>query len=271
MPLNKPQSRQLTVLITGATSGVGYQLTLDYLASGANVIAIGRNVAQLVDLQQLGADTICCDLTDERAVATSCLELARRYAAIDVLILNAGVCHYVDDGQLKTSVLQQTLDINVVAPVRLLENLSDLLSSSPDAKVAFIGSASVYLPFARAEFYGASKAALQYLAHVLHNTLAPREIKVTNVMLGFIDTPLTQKNDFDMPMLASTQAASAAIRAGVEKGKAEVHFPRLFCGVLRLIHKLPVSARLWLASKLNQPSRRSNGHQTPQHKDLSNL
>ncbi|GGA68516.1 short-chain dehydrogenase [Neiella marina] len=249
------------VLITGATSGIGYQLAKDYLDAGDTVIAVGRNKDQLIDLQQSGADTVCCDLADGNAWQTSVWQLEERYHNIDVVILNAGVCHYVDDGDLDAEVLQQTLDVNVVAPVRVLQSLTPLLQRASKPKVALVSSASVYLPFVRAEFYGASKAALQYMGHVLSTSLKPKGIQLVTVILGFIDTPLTRKNDFDMPMLATVDGASAAIRRGIERGVHEVHFPRLFCAILRTLHKLPVSARIWLAGKMVK-SNQDNGKQS---------
>ncbi|MBD1388518.1 SDR family NAD(P)-dependent oxidoreductase [Neiella sp. HB171785] len=250
------------VLITGATSGIGYQLARDYLQAGVAVIAVGRNKEQLVDLQQFGADAVCCDLADAKAWQACVWQLEERYPSIDTVILNAGVCHYVDDGDVDAEVLQQTLDVNVVAPVRVLQSLTPLLQRASKPTVAMVSSASVYLPFVRAEFYGASKAALQYMGHVLHTSLKPKGIQLVTVILGFIDTPLTRKNDFEMPMLATVDGASAAIRQGIARGSSEVHFPRLFCGILRMLHKLPAPARIWLAGKMVKTNQ-DNGSQSP--------
>lgn len=237
-----------SVLITGATSGIGWQLAQDYLQAGCHVIACGRNREKLELLQKQGSQILSFDVTSteplKQAIAQG--EVTR----VDTLILNAGVCEYVDQGAMSGALMQRTLDINVVAPVAILECLLPLLKKSSDPKVAIISSASVYLPFIRAEAYGASKAALRYLGQVLNNSLKPQGIHVATVILGFIDTPLTQKNDFSMPGLASAKQASTAIIKGLAGQKSQILFPFGFCLTLSLVEKLPVITKLWLARKL---------------------
>ncbi|HBH28499.1 MAG TPA: short-chain dehydrogenase, partial [Desulfofustis sp.] len=102
-----------------------------------------------------------------------------------------------------------------------------------------IGSSAAYLPLPRAEAYGASKAAVAYLIETLRITLSPEQIDVSLVCPGFVKTPLTDKNDFAMPMRISVEQASRAIRRGIDKRQAEIHFPKRFTYILKTLSLLP--------------------------------
>ena len=87
-----------------------------------------------------------------------------------------------------------------------------------------------WLPLPRAEAYGASKAALDYLADTLRLDLAGKGIGVTLIRPGFVQTPLTAKNDFPMPCLVTVEEASRAIMAGLVAGRHQIHFPAVSSG-----------------------------------------
>ena len=113
-----------------------------------------------------------------------------------------------------------------------------------------MGSIASEVALPRAEAYGASKAAVSYLARALQVDLKPRGIDVSIIFPGFVQTPLTEKNTFEMPMLISTEQASQAIRSGLAKGKSHIYFPKRFTLILRLIGALPYRWQNALTSKL---------------------
>ena len=248
-------SPKKTLLITGATSGIGLQLAHDYLKLGWQVIACGRNKTVLATLQQQGMLTLCFDVSDPIAMDDQINTLETQIQQLDCLILNAGICRYVEDGEVSFELLEQTMAINVFAPIALLNRLKPLLAQSVAPQVALMSSASVYLPFPRAEAYGASKIALRYMGHVLANTLKKQRISVSTIILGFIDTPLTQQNTFDMPMLSHVQDASLAIIKGLQKRKTEICFPFLFCKTLSFMALFPISIQLRLMARLMDKAR----------------
>lgn len=95
-----------------------------------------------------------------------------------------------------------------------------------------------WLPFPRAEAYGASKAALSWFANSLRLDWEPKGVAVTVVSPGFVDTPLTRQNDFAMPGRVSVDRAVAAIRYGLAKGKTTSPSPPA-SAALRLLASLP--------------------------------
>jgi len=223
----------MRVLITGASSGIGKQIAEDYAADGWEVIACGRNAERLSNPQF--AQTLCFDtgsLPETKAAAESLLQ------GVDVLILNAGTCEYIDDPmQFDATLFTRVFDSNVIGTAHCLEAFLPKLNNK--AKVAFTGSASTLLPFSRAEAYGASKAAIAYLANSLRVDLASKNISVSLIQPGFVETPMTAKNTFPMPGMISPEHASKAIRRGIDKRKSTITTPWLFNCILGSIGRLP--------------------------------
>ncbi|AZQ82969.1 SDR family NAD(P)-dependent oxidoreductase [Colwellia sp. Arc7-635] len=228
-----------TILITGATSGIGESLLHHYLANDYQVIACGRNKAKLKQLADSHADVIpvAFDITDSEQIKAAAAEL-KQIARIDILMFNAGDCRYIDnakafDGELFASVIATNL--------QSLGYLLQYFLPKVDAggQVVFISSSATLLPFPRAEAYGASKAGIDYLANSLRIDLKAQDIAVTLVHPGFIKTPLTDKNDFSMPFLLSSQQAASRIYQGVSAKKSYLHFPKRLTLLLKLLALFP--------------------------------
>ena len=117
-------------------------------------------------------------------------------------------------------------------------------------RLIFVDSLARLLPFTRSEAYGASKAAVYYLAKCLEVDLRDRGLIVQSVSPGFVRTPLTDKNDFAMPMRIEADDAAAAILRRVETGERTAYFPTLFSGLLRLLSNLPSSLQASLCWQL---------------------
>lgn len=232
-------STQATVLITGATSGIGEALLQQYLANGYRVIACGRNKEKLTQYEQDNSNVIALafDITDSEQIHQAASKLAE-IERIDILLLNAGDCRYIDDvkafdGQLFADVITTNL-----------QSLGYLLQCflpkvGAGGQVVFVSSSATLLPFPRAEAYGASKAGIDYLANSLRIDLAAQNIAVTLVHPGFIKTPLTDKNDFPMPFLLSSQQAASRIYNGVKAKKSYLHFPKRLTLLMKLLALLP--------------------------------
>ncbi|MCU5772922.1 SDR family NAD(P)-dependent oxidoreductase [Erwiniaceae bacterium BAC15a-03b] len=234
-----------SVLITGASSGIGFQLACDYAADGWAVIACGRDREKLQQLHSHAADITLCvfditDLADTRAA------LAGKNAGL--VILCAGTCEYLNNGVVDAEMVHRVMSTNFSGPVNCLDALLPQLL--PQSRVALVGSTASLVPLPRAEAYGASKAALAYFARSLAQDLTRQQIHISLVLPGFVDTPLTARNDFSMPMKISVEQASAFIRRGLARGKREVVFPPLFALLLRLISRLPQSWQRLLTQQI---------------------
>jgi len=223
-----------TILITGSTSGIGYSLFEQYTNQGEKVIACGRNQQQLDTMSDKAFQTCCFDMTDKLAIEG----VARTIDSLDVLLLNAGNCRYIDDakhfdGELFTDVIQT----NLISLGWILQYL--LPKVKKGGQVVFVSSSATLLPFQRSEAYGASKAGVDYLAKSLRLDLIKEGIDVTLIHPGFIKTPLTDKNDFSMPFLLSSDEAASRIITAIQKRKSYAHFPKRLTLLLKAISLLP--------------------------------
>lgn len=239
----------MNILITGATSGIGRQLALDYHAEGHHVLALGRDSLRLQELARDGIRTGQVDLLDRQATIAwfSSLE------SIDLAILSAGSCEYIDMPHFDSELLSRVMRVNVEALAHSIEAVLPLLRKSQTPHLVTIGSSAAYVPLPRAEAYGASKAAIAYLTDTLRITLRPENIAVSLVCPGFVKTPLTDRNNFPMPFLVSVEQASTSIRKGISAKKAEIHFPKPFTFLLKAASLLPRWLWLRIAQRMIQP------------------
>ncbi|MEE4244324.1 MAG: SDR family NAD(P)-dependent oxidoreductase [Kangiellaceae bacterium] len=242
------------VLITGSTSGIGRSLALAYAKIGHQVLACGRSQDKLdsliADAEQLSG-TITPVLFDvnnkeQRDAALSSLD------NLDIAILNAGDCEYIDrpmefDGKL----FERIINTNLISIGFLIETLLPKLNNNNarPAQLSLVGSSVTYLPLPRAEAYGASKAGLRYLAESLNIDLIDHNIHVSLVSPGFIKTPLTDKNDFEMPFLISSDEAANRIISGLESYKHFIDFPKRFTWIMKAMRILPFSIWRKMAKK----------------------
>lgn len=236
----------MNIVITGATSGIGRQLALDYHAEGHEVWALGRNEAALGELRDRGLQVGRVDLTDREAVLAwfAALEL------IDLAVLNAGTCEYIDLPAFDSALVQRVMRANVEAVAISLEAVLPLLRRSSQGHLAVVSSSAAYLPLPRAEAYGASKAAVTYMIEALRLDLKREGIALSLVSPGFVKTPLTDRNDFPMPFRISVEEASDRIRKGLARKSTEIHFPKRFTYVLKLLSLLPRSVWTLIGTRL---------------------
>lgn len=233
------------VLITGASSGIGKQLAQDYAAEGWEVIACGRDGEKLNAVAAASPLIIPLrfDITD-----LSETRQALQGTQADLVILCAGTCEYLDDGVVEAEKVARVMNTNFIGPVNCLDAL--LPSLAPGSRVALVGSTAWLLPFSRSEAYGASKAALAFFARSLAVDLAKRQIHVSLIQPGFVETPLTARNDFPMPMMVTAAQASKHIRKKLAHGASEIAFPPLFARLLKTAALLPVGLQKWLCRKM---------------------
>jgi len=165
-----------TVLITGATSGIGEQLAIEYAAQGWSVVACGRNAVKLAQLSgHQNISSLAFDMSDQAEVAAAADKIDK---ILDLVILNAGTCEYMDDiKRFDTVMFRRVINSNVLGTA---DCIAAFLPKIPrGGQLAVMGSSASFFPFSRAQAYGASKAAVAYLAQSLAVDLARYEIAVS--------------------------------------------------------------------------------------------
>lgn len=231
----------MKILITGATSGIGRSLAIKYAKSGHQVFGLGRSEASLQELSQSGVIPIQVDVTQIDTVFLAYEQIISQTLSLDMIILNAGTCEYIDTNRFTSQVFKDVMNVNFFGITNCLEHFLPLLKKSSNPHLVGVASMAYYLPLSRAEAYGASKAAVNYLFETLAIDLANENIYVTVVNPGFVKTPLTGRNDFEMPFLVDVETASDIIVEGIKNRDAEISFPKKLTIPMKILSLLPRS------------------------------
>lgn len=250
------------IWITGASSGIGEAVARALVEQGHNLIVTGRRQEALDSLKALAPDRI----TPARADTTRKEELQgiagslEAHGDLNMAILNAGTCEYLDIAGYDSDVISNNITTNVVGTARCLDialpALRRTAAKGQPATLVIVSSSAWWFPFGRAEGYGASKAALTYFAHSLRADLAHEGIDVVVVSPGFVKTPLTDRNDFPMPFLVSAEDAAGRIVKGLRKGSNEIAFPKRFTWMLKALGALPQGLIDRMAASMSRQGRK---------------
>lgn len=239
--------------LTGASSGIGAALALRLLEQGHQVALGGRNAETLEPLARRFPGQVLLatgDVSDPQQVAAIVAEIEQAWGALDQVILNAGTCEYLEPGHFDAALVERVLRTNLLGVSHCLQAALPLLRRGQQPHLVVTGSSVTWLALPRAGAYGASKAALRYLIESLRIELIAEGIDVTLVNPGFVDTPLTQRNDFPMPQIWSAERAARHIAERLPRRPLEINFPTLFTLVLRLLGAMPARWRLKLGQRL---------------------
>jgi len=252
--------------LTGASSGIGLALAEELLKTGHQVALTARSLEPLEALDQRFPRQVLMapgDVTDLEQVAAIGERIAQVWGAVDTVILNAGTCEYIDARQFDARLVERVVRTNLIATSYCIQEALILLRLGQRPHLVGVASSVAFLPLTRSEAYGASKAGLRYLFQSLRIDLAQEGIDVTVVNPGFVDTPLTAKNDFPMPMRWSAPKAALYIAERLAKSRRplDISFPRPFILTLKLLALLPERMQLALGKRMVRSASKSEGAQ----------
>lgn len=230
-----------TVLITGASSGIGKALALNYARPGRRLFLQGRDVERLNAVAsacaEAGADvhTEVLDVTDRTAMATW-IEAADRASSLDLVIANAGVSGLTsgDPDPVRTM-----FRVNVEGVLNTVEPVLPALIARGRGHIAITSSLASFRGMPTAPGYIASKAAMRAYGEGLRGKLMGEGIAVSVICPGFVKTPMTEKNPFPMPLMMEPERAAEIIQRGLDRRAARIVFPLRLYLAMRLVAALP--------------------------------
>ena len=174
------------IWVTGASSGIGHGLAQAFIEQGHFVIVSGRNRQALSDMETMAPQRVRpleFDLAEEDFSVALPARLREHTDTIDMVILAAGVCEYVDRPYCDLDLYRRVMEVNFFAQVECARiALPFLRKSELSPQIVGVGSLAAHLPFPRAEAYGASKAAFEYWLDAMRIDLVSAKIDVINVM-----------------------------------------------------------------------------------------
>ncbi len=251
MPLNPPISdwSGQRVWIIGASSGIGEATARAMLALGAKVALSARTRAPLEALAQPQPDralVLPLDITAVEQVRTALAEIEGKWNGIDLAVIMAGTHKPMRAWELDAKIARDLFEVNMMGVLGAAAEILPVLLRQGRGGIAIVSSVAGYGGLPTSLLYGATKAALINFAETLYLDLHPKGIAVYLINPGFVKTPLTDKNEFEMPALIGAEEAAREIVAGLERGEFEIHFPKRFTRWLKFMQLLPY--RLYFAA-----------------------
>lgn len=220
-----------TVLITGASRGIGKHLALEFAKRGANVALIARDKALLLEnaasIEQLGVKALVlpCNVRNTIEMRDAVRIAQETFGTIDIAILNAGVARSVQFNSFDSEVFQEVLDTNLHAAVQGVAAVAEVMKQQGYGIIAGISSLGDKRSIPGSSPYVASKSALSIVLEAASIELEPLGITVVTVRPGFITTDMTANNSTPMPFLMSAERAARIIADRLMRGKKYIAFP----------------------------------------------
>jgi short-subunit dehydrogenase len=249
----RPWQHPSTILITGATGGIGAALARSYAQPGSMLILHGRDAARLSSLTQecetRGATVhgMTFDLRDAAAAIEALRLVSSRYT-IDLAIVNAGVSSAIGSGLEAENwdTARAVLAVNLDGAIATVAGVLPDMRRRGAGQIAIVSSLAAYYGLPVTPIYCASKAALKIYGEALRGWLAPQGIAVNVVMPGFVHTAMSERFPGAKPFLISPERAATLIRRGLERNQARIAFPRILAWGMWCLAVLPSALSQWL-------------------------
>ena len=229
--------------ITGAGQGIGRALARRLAAAGWTVAVSARTEADLMSLcKECPSGSIYSfplDVTDLSLTDKTLKAIERQLGELDLVILNAGTHLPLPAEKFSAERFRQLVEVNLMGTVHGLDRIMPCFIERRRGQIAVVASLAGYRGLPTASAYGATKAGLINMCESLRPELARSNVRLTLINPGFVETPLTAKNDFPMPYLIPVEQAVDSIMKGLDKDSFEIAFPWRFAFLMRLLRILP--------------------------------
>lgn len=228
------------VWVVGGSTGIGRATALALAERGAQVVVSARGVDALQALaaQHTGLQIWPLDVTDDPAVRASATAILAQ-GPLDLVLYCAGYYSAQRATAFDLADLLRHLDINYCGALYVLDAVLPALLARGEGHISLVSSVAGYRGLPQSLAYGPTKAALTNLAENLYLDLQPQGLGVSVIHPGFVQTPLTAQNAFDMPALITPEQAAQAILGGWASGAFDIHFPKRFTCWMKLLRVLP--------------------------------
>lgn len=241
------------IWIIGASTGIGKALAIELSAQGATLILSARSEDKLNALNtKLGERHLVypLDASDIDKLSKTAIDLTHKIPKLDSVIFLAAIYSPHDKQPKDITFTHQMITVNLGGAFNVVNATLPIFQKQGKGQIILCGSVAGYrgLPFGQP--YCATKAAIINYAESLKIELEPQNIDVKLISPGFVRTPLTDKNDFSMPMIIEPEEAAKAITKGMKAKAFEIHFPRKFTWIMKLLKILPTPLYFSIARKI---------------------
>lgn len=243
-----------TIWIIGASSGIGRELAIQLSDAGANLILSARREAELKKLQkELGEShqIYSMDVSDPSQVKQTFSKIAKLKRRLDRVIFMPALYKPDYITNMDLVFMSKMVDVNIKGALYITRGILPIFEKQKSGQISLCGSIAGYTGLPNGQPYSATKAAIINFAESLHAE-SPDYMDVKLISPGFVSTQMTDKNDFDMPMIITPEQAAGSIIKGLNKSAFEIHFPKKFTMILKFLSILPYRLKLFVTRKMKR-------------------
>ena len=243
---------QKKIWITGASSGIGKAVAEKFAQEGWKVAISARRkeiLDKISDNQNIFSFPL--DVTDKKNCKSTFEEINQKLNGLDICFFCSGTYDPKKEKEINIEQNKFVMNVNYFGTLNCIKTVEKYFKNKKNGHISIVSSIAGYRGLPNSSGYGPSKAALTNLAESIYFDFKKFNVRVSLVSPGFIKTPLTDKNDFDMPFLRSPEFAAEKIYKGLVNSKSfEIHFPKQLTLTLKFLRILPYKIYLFLVDKL---------------------
>ena len=231
-----------TIWITGASSGIGKALAIKFSKEGWNVAISARRENLLEEIAKSNNNIypFPLDVTNSEKCKSIFESVIKKTGEINISVFCAGIHDPKSEKKLNIEKIREIMEVNFFGTVNSINAIYDYYKEKKSGQISIVSSVAGYRGLPAAGAYCASKSALSSFAESLYFDLKRFNVRVSLVNPGFIKTPMTDQNDFPMPMMKSAEFAAEQMFKGLTQKKAfEIHFPVAFTSMMKVLKVIP--------------------------------
>jgi short-subunit dehydrogenase len=232
------------IWITGASSGIGRALAIKFANEGWIVAASARRENLLQELNKINENiySFPLDVTNIDQCKNVFKNIVEKFKDIEISIFGTGIHDPKSEKEFNLEKIRKIMEVNYFGTMNSINSVYNYYNDKKSGQISIVSSVAGYRGLPAAGAYCASKSALTSFTESLHFEMKRKNVRVSLVSPGFIKTPMTDQNDFPMPMIKSPEFAAEKIYTGlVKKNRFEIHFPKAFTYIMKLLSILPSS------------------------------
>jgi short-subunit dehydrogenase len=230
------------IWITGASSGIGKALALKFANEGWLVAASARRENLLQDLNRENSNiySFPLDVTNIDQCKSVFKNIIEKVKNVEISIFGTGIHDPKSEKEFNLDKIRKIMEVNYFGTMNSINSVYEYYNNKKSGQISIISSVAGYRGLPAAGAYCASKSALISFAESLYFEMKRKNVRVSLVSPGFIKTPMTDQNDFPMPMIKTPEFAAEQIYLGlIKKNGFEIHFPKTFTYLMKIIKILP--------------------------------
>ena len=244
-----------TIWITGGSTGIGKALAIKFANEGWNVAISARreNLLEEISNEYENIISFPLDVTKKENCKEVFNQIKNKFENIDICFFSTGTWDPKKEKDIDVEQIENVFKVNFFGTLNCIKAVEEYFKNKKSGIITIVSSIAGYRGLPNSTGYGPSKSALNNLAESLYFDFGRSNVRVCLVSPGFIKTPMTDKNDFNMPFLKTPKYAAEKIYDGlVNKNSFEIHFPKSLTMILKILGFLPNKIYFGLISKLTK-------------------